>query len=95
MNKGDIVEIKSPNEVTITAIVLDCISTAETRFGILNTYLCYSQNRLFTYSIEYYQEWIQTEEDKFEYQFCEHNHKFGSIICEYCIIPGLDEVLLS
>lgn len=45
-------------------------------------YVCYGQNRLFTYLVDS----LGSEH---------YNYRFGVIISDYCVIPGLDELLLD
>lgn len=93
MKKDTIFEFTTPNGVKVLAVCIGCVASLEARFGITNTFVCYSQNRVFTYIIDYVQLPIEVETGVIEYQCCETNHRFGSILCDYCIIPEYDEIL--
>lgn len=95
MQKGTIFEFTAPNGAEVLAVCIDCVATNEARFGITNTFVCYGQNRLFTYIIDYVQLPIEVEEGNIEYQLCETNPRFGSVLCDYCVIPEYDEILYS
>ena len=98
MEKHDVFEFTAPNGVVITAVVLDKTTHyAESTDNYSATYLCYTQNRIFTY--------IYTErtlpvcigqdeygDDRFEYQDVKE-YEFGKIIVDYAILPDYDELL--
>jgi hypothetical protein len=93
MEKGMIFEFIAPNSANVSAVCLECINTSDSEFGITNTFLCYGQNRLFTYMIDYISCPVEVEEGVLDYQLCETNPRFGSVVCDYCIIPEYDELL--
>lgn len=93
MKKGTIFEFTAPNSAEVLAVCIDCVATVEAGSGITNTFVCYGQNRLFTYLIDYTNLPIEVEEGVIEYQLCESNPRLGSTLCEYCVIPEYDEML--
>ena len=95
MEKGTIFEFTAPNGSEVLAICIERVATNKAKFGITNTFICYGQNRLFTYILDYIQLPIEVEEGSIEYQLCETNPRFGSILCDYCIIPEYEEILYS
>ena len=95
MEQGTLFDFIAPNGTDILAVCIECVATNKARFGITNTFICYGQNRLFTYILDYIQLPIEVEEGSTEYQLCETNPRFGSILCDYCIIPEYDELLHS
>ena len=98
MEKHDIFEFTAPNGVAVTAVVLNKTTHyADTIDCYSATYLCYAQNRIFTY--------LYTErtlpvcigqdeygDDRFEYQDVKE-YEFGEVIVDYAILPDYDEVL--
>lgn len=94
MKKGTIFEPTVPNGAEVIAVCIDCVATTETSFGITNTFVCYGQNRLFTYILDYVQLPIEGE-NGIEYQLCESNPRFGFVLCDYCVIPEYDELLFG
>ena len=98
MEKYDIFQFTAPNGVEVTAVVLD----KTTHFAEMNddytaVYLCYAQNRIFTY--------IYTEravpvcigqdeygDDRYEYQDIKE-WIYGEVIVDYAILPDYDSQL--
>ena len=98
MKKNDVFTFTAPNGVEVQAVVLNKITHfAETTENYSATYLCYSQNRLFT--------WIHSErtlpvcidqdeygDDRFEYQDITED-MYGETIVDYAILPDYDAML--
>lgn len=81
MKKNEIFTFTAPNGVEVTAVCVEEIGY-NVRFGIATTtYLCYSQNRLFTYINK-----IDTLENT-------NDSGYGITLVEYCVIPEYDEML--
>lgn len=75
--RNQTIEVTTPNNVKIEATVIRRVAHEITRYNDVDyacdTYLCYAQNRLFTYIVE---------ED---HGIVEES--YGELVCEYCIIP--------
>lgn len=98
MKKNDVFTFTAPNGVEVQAVVLNKVTHfAETTENYSATYLCYSQNRLFT--------WIHSErtlpvcigqdeygDDRFEYQDITED-MYGETIVDYAILPDYDSQL--
>lgn len=81
MKKNEIFTFTAPNGVEVTAVVIASVGFAVHIRTAERTYLCYSQNKLFTY-IE--KKDIYTDEVVMEY---------GEVIVDYCVIPKYDAML--
>lgn len=98
MKKNDVFTFTAPNGVAVTAIVLNKTTHyADTIDCYSATYLCYAQNRIFTY--------LYTErtlpvcigqdeygDDRFEYQDVKQ-YEYGEVIVDYAILPDYDKAL--
>lgn len=76
------INVITPNGVNIEATVL-CRVARETKISCGNKftctiYLCYAQNRLFTYHVD-------IEDDGTVEQY------YGKTVCQYCVIPDIDD----
>ena len=84
MKKNDIFTFTAPNGVKVTAVVLSKVAHEVNYKWAVSRFLCYSQNRLFTYQVsECIWEHMQ-EEPKYEY---------GEVIADYAILPDYDSLL--
>lgn len=81
MKKNEIFTFTAPNGVEVTAVVIASVGFAVHIRTAERTYLCYSQNKLFTY-IE--KKDIYTDEVVMEY---------GEVIVDYAILPEYDTML--
>lgn len=78
MERYDVFEFVAPNGANVKAVVLDVMSNYREDLGYCTyDYVCYGQNRLFT---------MNNTEANPEY-------RFGYVICDYVIIPEIDEKL--
>lgn len=86
MKKNDIFTFTAPNGAEVTAVALDCISSSNI-LGSTNTWICYAQNRIFTY--------IEEQHDFTGFSKCDvtNNYKYGEVIADYAILPDCDELL--
>ena len=100
LEKGMVLEISMPNDITVKAVVVkekihafesDCM------FFSLFYHLCYSQNRLFLISEKYYpQEWMEDPETGDDFTIpSQSEYKMGEIIVDYCVIPEYDSIINS
>lgn len=91
MNKNDIFTFIAPNGVEVTAIVVAKLDSTynEIDDSIYQEYLCYSQNRLFTYAETCQRENAFTLE---EATFITES-VYGEVLVDYCIIPEYDTML--
>lgn len=85
MKTKEIIEVRTPNGITIAAVVLSEVFKSED----CTIYICYSQNRLFTYIVDNVFLYVEGDLQDIEYP------NFGKVICDYCVIPELDELLSS
>lgn len=82
MEKGTVFTFED-NNTEIEAVVVDVQSMGDCQ----NMYICYAQNRLFTYWVQGYQD-METGEWNSEYIE-------GKTIVDYCIIPEYDDILAT
>ena len=80
MKKSDIFTFKAPNGVEVTAIVVDRIDLRVSPQHSHVIWLCYGQNRLFTYR-ELYNNFLPT------------TSSFDKVVCDYAILPDYDRML--
>ena len=83
MKKNEIFTFIAPNGVEITAVVVKELSYRVIAGEATTQYLCYSQNRLFTY--EKVEDVWHTERPV--------NYKYGKVIVDYALLPDYDELL--
>lgn len=83
MKKNDIFIFIAPNGVKVTAVIVKELSYRVMAGEATTQYLCYSQNRLFTY--EKVEDVWHTERPV--------NYKYGEVLVDYCIIPEYDAML--
>lgn len=86
MKRNDIFTFTAPNGVEVTAVALDCISSSDI-LGSINTWICYAQNRIFTY--------IEEQHDFTGFSKCDvtTNYKYGEVIADYATLPDYDRML--
>ena len=93
VEKGDIVEINTPNKVTIKAVVLDVIEAYYCEDCIDFTYIMYAQNRIFKASQNYMCQIVEDYEDDevIGVHQCEEWSpiQYDSTIIDYCEIPPI------
>jgi hypothetical protein len=91
MKKNDIFTFTAPNGVEVTAIVVNQISDdyIEDHDAMSKEWLCYAQNRLFTfYEMVGRKNAFTPKEEAYLI-----DSWYGRILVEYCIIPEYDEML--
>lgn len=81
MKKNDVFVFTTEEGIEVPAVVVACISSSDYR----ESFLCYAQNRLFNYSIYYDFDW-ETGQNTVD-------EAFEGTLCDYCVIPELDELL--
>lgn len=84
MNKHDVFTFTAPNGVEVTAVVIAKIAYEVDYKWATTRFLCYAQNRLFTYEESHCIWEHMHEEPKF---------KYGEVIVDYAILPDFDEQL--
>ena len=95
MEKNDVFTFTAPDGAEVVAVVLDKTTRfAETTENYSATYLCYDQNRIFTYT--YTERALPVcvgqdtyGDDRFEYQDVEE-WEFGKVIVDCAILPDYD-----
>ena len=95
MKKNDVFEFTAPNGSDVQAVVImDCGYTCLGYFDGFTTFtwLCYAQNRLFTY-IEIYNPSTEYDENGEPYYKDNVEYEYGEIIAEYAVIPEYDDIL--
>ena len=80
MKKNDVFTFTASNGVDVTAVVVDRIDLRVSPQYSHVIWLCYGQNRLFTYR-ELYNNFLPTASS------------FDRIVCDYAILPDYDELL--
>lgn len=91
MKKSEIFTFTAPNGVEVTAVVINKLRTdyRESTDTIVRVWLCYAQNRLFTYFEEIGRKNACTpEEEEFVIKAW-----YGTVIVDYCILPDYDDML--
>ena len=88
MKKQDVFTFTAPNGAEVTAVVVDKLNSTydELEDSMYVEYLCYAQNRLFTYHEQIGRKNPYTPEEE-EYTIKEW---FGRIVVDYCILPDYD-----
>lgn len=91
MKKHEIFTFTAPNRVEVTAVVVDKLNSTydELEDSMYVEYLCYAQNKLFTYHEQIGRKNPYTPEEE-EYTIKEG---FGRIVIDYCILPDYDDML--
>lgn len=88
MEKNTIYEITTPNGVRIDAVCISEYTITISKNITKQIAICYGQNRLFEYTILSNYLFIDGH-----YKWDIVDHRMGDIICDYCVIPELDEIL--
>lgn len=83
MKKNDIFTLTTPNGVEVTGVCINEVGFAVHLSTATTTYLCYAQNRLFTWLIK-------------EHTLNHSIHEeYGKILVDYAILPDYDALLKS
>ena len=102
MKKNDVFTFTAPNGVEVTGIVVDIVVEHEENGldeSLLDTYLCYAQNRIFYYKHHYghCQELVSCLDDDEDYPIYKEvdvdKWYIDEIIVDYAILPDYDELL--
>lgn len=83
MKKNDIFTFTAPNGVEVQAVVINKLSYRVMAGETTTTWICYAQNRLFTYKM-IQDIWYKSKPIEYHY---------GEILVEYAILPDYDEML--
>lgn len=91
MKKNDVFTFTAPKGVVVTAVVVAELSSDynEDYDSVFAKFLCYAQNRLFTYFEEYRRENAFTPEEK----TIVASSEYGEVLVDYCILPDYDKTL--
>lgn len=87
MKKNEIFTFTAPNGVEVTAVVLYVCGSKSTEEGMIIEYICYAQNRLFSYFETLSN---RTRETNFKILT---TFSYGEIIVDYAILPDYDAML--
>ena len=82
MKKNEIFTFTAPNGVEVTAIVIGLVAVEVTPRLIIDIWLCYAQNKLFTF-----------EESKDRWNNNTITHKYNRVLVNYAILPDYDSML--
>ena len=99
MEKHDIFQFTAPNGVKVIGAVIEEIKRNynENTDQLFTQFLCYAQNRLFTYNIVYSTVTVAVGQNEFGDDVFEEQQvaddSFGEVLVDYCILPDYDEVL--
>ena len=85
MEKHDIFQFTAPNGVKVIGVVLDKIAYKCYMSWHITTFLCYAQNRLFTY--------LKKEDTNCNGFVIETIYEYDKVVVDYAILPDYDEVL--
>lgn len=83
MKKNDVFTFTAPNGEEVTAVVISSVSYEVDYFKAVERWLCYAQNRLFTYEESH----SVCQDD------APHKFKYGEILVDYAILPDYDRML--
>lgn len=83
MKKNEIFTFTAPNGVEVTAIAINRVAYEVDYKQAVERWLCYAQNRLFTYE----------ESHPICQENTPHSFKYGEDIVSYCTIPEYDIIL--
>ena len=90
MKKNDVFTFTAPNGAKVTGVVVNLLSSSieegKCDYFEYRTWLCYAQNRLFSYNEAYGSKWPNEPEETLW-------ARFGNTLVDYCIIPELDDLL--
>lgn len=91
MKKNDVFTFTAPNGVEVTAVVVGELSGSYDEWddSLYKEFLCYSQNRLFSYGERYKRKNAFTPEET----IFTTEHVYGKILVDYCILPDYDAML--
>ena len=91
MKKNDVFTFTAPNGEEVTAVVIAELSGSynEMDDSIYKEFLCYAQNRLFTYAETYRRKNAFTEEEI----IVTTDKDYGGVIVDYAILPDYDKML--
>ena len=84
MKKNDVFTFTAPNGVEVTAVVIAKVAHEVDYKWATERFVCYAQNRLFTYE-ESHCIWEHMNE--------EPKSKYGEVIVDYAVLPDYDAVL--
>ena len=84
MKKNDVFAFTAPNGVEVTAVVIAEVAYEVDFKWATERFVCYAQNRLFTYEESHCIGDFMKEEPK---------SKYGEIIVDYAILPDYDKML--
>jgi len=84
MKKNDIFAFTAPNGVEVTAVVIELIAYEVNYKWAIKRFVCYAQNRIFTYEESHCIWDFMNEEPK---------SKYGKVLVDYAILPEYDTIL--
>ena len=87
MNKNDVFTFKAPNGVEMQAVVLHFFETTDDKWNTTKSYICYAQNRLFSYIEKGHSGWDTDWKYKIDKSF------YGKVFVNYAILPEYDKLL--
>lgn len=90
LNVGQVFEFTASNGVKVKAVVIEESCIDECLDYAVYKYLCYAQNKLFNYYLHDYGVIFDDEGTAFP----DFNYELGAVICDYCIIPEFDDLLI-
>ena len=106
MKKNDVFTFTAPNGAEVTGVVVSELNTHEIEDTdcITSTYLCYAQNRLFTFIVgKYYVDIPEAvikqyksshPEAEIKNKYWEESERsFGKVLVDYALLPEYDEML--
>ena len=91
MKKNDVFTFTAPNGVEVVGVVVDELTSdyREMTDTIITVFLCYAQNRIFTYFEEVGRRNAFTpDEETYILRAC-----YGKVLVDYAVLPDYDAVL--
>lgn len=90
MKKNDVFTFTAPNGAEVTGIVVNLLTSSIEEgpcdYYEFRTWLCYAQNRLFTYMEAYGSRWPDEPEETLW-------TSFDKVLVDYAILPDYDDLL--
>lgn len=85
MKKNDVFTFTAPNGVEVTAVVINRVAYEIGFKYVVERWLCYAQNRVFTYD----------ESHLLCHNELPHTFKYGEVLVDYAVLPDYDKMLES
>ena len=98
MKKNDVFTFTAPNGVEVLGVVLHVNMVQEDNAGMVFEYICYAQNRLFTYYVKQGDMPVEHFDEKLNRVILDHQNvilssTYGEVLVDYAVLPDYDTLL--